>query len=562
MKIHEYAAKGDCNGVRCELARQVAVDARDERDYTPLMIAVENAASDEMFQLLVESGANVNSTTDDGEHTCLELAARTGNLSVAEYLLGCGADIHFQAPKGYSILLNTVFALHDNERLVPMIELLHRHGANSNSASEYGESPLSVASHLGRYDAVRYLLEIGTDPSSLCWTEFMRAVAIGTCDDVTNLLSARSVLHEQDRWDRTPWLLSIVARDLEKAKLLLAAGANINDQDRGGQTALMISATSGETAILLWLIEEGADVEATDGMGKTALMLAAQAGQTESVKLLLKNGADPYRQDEFGHSVISMATNEEIIPLLLAAGEDLNEIDTELKRKLLGLQDGEKLNVTQAEYKSGCRPRFGKSNPEIMNIPLWKEMVRSGVAAYNAKTQFGDAHNMAEPTWCFSRFGISFTELPDGRFVQIGGEHEDYYDPDFCIYNDVVVHERGGKFQIMGYPKEVFPPTDFHSATFVEGFIYIIGGLGYWGERAFGFTPIYRLNCRTWKMESLNSSGECPGWIYKHKASLTAPGFITIAGGKICKQVDGEEQHVLNEQNYRLDLKSLEWTRG
>jgi len=26
-------------------------------------------------------------------------------------------------------------------------------------------------------------------------------------------------------------------------------------------------------------------------------------------------------------------------------------------------------------------------------------------------------------------------QLPDGRLVSVGGEHEDYYDPDFCIYN-------------------------------------------------------------------------------------------------------------------------------
>ena len=48
---------------------------------------------------------------------------------------------------------------------------------------------------------------------------------------------------------------------------------------------------------------------------------------------------------------------------------------------------------------------------------------------------------MDGPVWCFSRFGTSLTELPDGRFVQIGGEHEDFYDPDFCIYNDVTVQK-------------------------------------------------------------------------------------------------------------------------
>jgi hypothetical protein len=36
------------------------------------------------------------------------------------------------------------------------------------------------------------------------------------------------------------------------------------------------------------------------------------------------------------------------------------------------------------------------------------------------------------------RFGQSLTFLPDGRAVQIGGEHVDFYYPVFCIYNDVL----------------------------------------------------------------------------------------------------------------------------
>ena len=76
------------------------------------------------------------------------------------------------------------------------------------------------------------------------------------------------------------------------------------------------------------------------------------------------------------------------------------------------------------------------------------------------------------------RFGQSLTLLPDGLAVQIGGEHEDYYDPDFCIYNDVFVHERDGSITIYGYPESAFPPTDFRTATLVGDSIYVIGSLG------------------------------------------------------------------------------------
>ena len=67
----------------------------------------------------------------------------------------------------------------------------------------------------------------------------------------------------------------------------------------------------------------------------------------------------------------------------------------------------------------------------------------------------------AAPGWCADRFGQSLTLLPDGRAVQVGGEHEDHYDPDFCIYNDVFVHGPDGDLAIYGYPADVFPPSDF-----------------------------------------------------------------------------------------------------
>jgi len=89
----------------------------------------------------------------------------------------------------------------------------------------------------------------------------------------------------------------------------------------------------------------------------------------------------------------------------------------------------------------------------------------------------------AGPTWSFDRFGQSVTEMPDGRTVYIGGEHEDHYDPDFCIYNDVAVKYPDGAVDFYCYRKSDFPPTDFHSASLVGKKIVIIGGLGYVEER-------------------------------------------------------------------------------
>ena len=100
--------------------------------------------------------------------------------------------------------------------------------------------------------------------------------------------------------------------------------------------------------------------------------------------------------------------------------------------------------------------------------------------AYQATQLLGGPSALeAGPGWCFDRFGQSTTVLPDGREVLIAGEHEDYYDPDFFIYNDVVVRAPDGKVAIYGYSKEAFPPTDFHTATLLPDSIVLIGSLGY-----------------------------------------------------------------------------------
>jgi hypothetical protein len=205
------------------------------------------------------------------------------------------------------------------------------------------------------------------------------------------------------------------------------------------------------------------------------------------------------------------------------------------------------------------RRRFGASNPEKMNFPFWRSMVTAGVNAWSAKDHFEDTEFERDEIFCFKRFGKSINELPDGRIIEIAGEHEDSYDPDFCIYNDVVAHHGDGTFDIFGYPKEVFPPTDFHPATLVGKFIYIIGSLGYYGERRYGATQVYRLNTETLAIEEVQTSGDNPGWISRHKATFRGGHKICIRGGKISVWNGAAEDYVDNPSDYVLNLDSFVW---
>jgi hypothetical protein len=293
-------------------------------------------------------------------------------------------------------------------------------------------------------------------------------------------------------------------------------------------------------------------------VGNSALIQAAQAGSAKCVALLLSAGANRRLVNEYSETAMSSATSVEVVRALQAAGDDIGQASTAMKRELMGLS-GSVFDVTAAQYDAGKHPRFGTANPEQIENSFWRGMVKSGWSAYEARSRFGDTTGMEKPVWCFSRFGSSFTELPDGRFVQIGGEHEDYYDPDFCIYNDIVLNSQPGEFCIFGYPEEVFRPTDFHSATYVNGYLYIVGGLGYHGKRIFGCTPVYRVSCETWSIQSVSTSGQNPGWIYEHNAHFVGPKRIVVTGGKVCSEQDSEEVHNENRSTYTLDLVTMLW---
>jgi len=205
----------------------------------------------------------------------------------------------------------------------------------------------------------------------------------------------------------------------------------------------------------------------------------------------------------------------------------------------------------------------GSDNPTEFFSEYRKEMIQSEESAWGRWRRVENPP--PSPIWCFQRFGESKTVLDDGRTVYIGGEHEAYYDPDFCIYNDVVVRDkRDGSIRIFLYPREVFPPTDFHSATLVDDEqIFILGCLGYSDERVLGRTPVYRLDCRTYAIHRVETTGDGPGRIWKHRALLVAyPGgtrAIRVSGGTTLVGLPWTTQR--NAYTYELDVDTLEWGR-
>lgn len=592
MSIHELVLRGDLAAVRAALAAGASLEAADAEGRTPLAMAVSSPDIDKrVLSVLLEHGADANarltpptvpqlaaemlaamqtlgldtSLWDKSEQelvvdSVLSYAARQAGAEQIRLLLEAGADVNYVNAGGYSVLTSAMFRppLEPVAQHLAVLNTLLDAGAPRNEVSRHGESALSVASQRGMFQAVLLLVERGADPRPLGWNALHLAVAAGDLEAVAARLDEGADLEQRDAWQRTPLLLAIQAGQRRIAELLLARGADRQAKGRCGQTAVMYAIHRDDAEMLRWLIAEGWDIEEFDDFGHFPLLEAARSNAIHCARVLIAAGATVAQATAHGSSPIKDATSGEMVELLVAAGVELSGTEPEMRQTLLGHDPAQPLGVPAEVYFRFRHHRFGEANPERMNNPLWDGLVRTRITAWACAQQFEEPDSDREAVWCFRRFGQSFTRLPDGRYVEIAGEHEDYYDPDFCIYNDVVVHRGQGQFDLYGYPEHVFPPTDFHSATLIWPHIYLIGNLGYVDERRPGETPVYRLSCESWSIERLDCSGQAPGWIHGHRAELREDGTILIRGGEI---LDGETgKMVANPRQFVFTPSTGSWS--
>nr|WP_297383047.1 ankyrin repeat domain-containing protein [uncultured Roseateles sp.] len=508
-----------------------------------------------------------NLPTHSNPSPSLRELLRAGTLAEIQAAIGAGADVaSFRDEHGYDAMQTVTFgcgATRDDE-MPDLLRLLAAHGARLDGQSSHGESALSVLSRQCRFDAIRALLEIGAPEDLLAWTPLCREVAFGTLEDV-RLRAAHfpNELEEKDRWSRTPFVLALALGRLDVAEMLLQAGAGREPTDHVGRPPIFHAVMSGRTDVVRWLLERGAVVDATDHGGSTSLLDAVEADDHAMVDFLLSVGADP-NHEQVGFPALGCVESRAMAIRLMEAGADPSALRYEQQRLFLEATVAAASDPFEglglAEFERDRTRRFGQRNAQTMQVPFWVAMVRSGLTGYQAANRFGaDTFDRARPIWCANRIGQSLTLLPDGRVVQVAGEHEDGYDPDFCIYNDVFVHHPDGRLEIIGYPESLFPPTDFHTATLVGDRIIVIGSLGYQDGRVYGTTPVFALSIDDWRIEHISVSGEGPGWIHKHRAILVGNGEIAVIGGKVLSQVGDEEISTINTRSFTLDLAARRW---
>jgi len=158
LTIHDAATLGDFGRVKQLVAQDSElVNSLSGDGFTPLGLAAFTGRL-EIAEFLLAQGAEVNrASEDDNKFTALTGAVANGNAAVVKLLLMHGADPnHLYEGGQFSPLLEAAA-----EGKVGIVDLLIRHGANVNMKSTDGKTPLGIARQNGHTAVVEALESAG-----------------------------------------------------------------------------------------------------------------------------------------------------------------------------------------------------------------------------------------------------------------------------------------------------------------------------------------------------------------------------------------------------------------
>ena len=231
----------------------------------------------------LDAGVNVNARRQRDGKTPLHLTAWFAQTNMAELLIAKGADINSLSDNGETPLDQKTY--YKNEKYKVYYSLLRKHGAK--------HSTINKALAAGNPEALKELIADGADVHARDdWmnTPLHEAVRvrIKSKEFIELLISAGADVNAKNKDDDTS-LHFAASRDYKPVQLLLSAGADVNAKDKDGDTPLHRAAKNDHKEIAELLIAKGANVNA-NRRGGTPLDLAIEYRCPDTADLLRKHG--------------------------------------------------------------------------------------------------------------------------------------------------------------------------------------------------------------------------------------------------------------------------------
>ncbi|KAK1142054.1 hypothetical protein N8T08_008260 [Aspergillus melleus] len=366
--------------------------------------------------ILLETGANTE-LLNKGK-TPLQTALQAGRPDAYEIclwcdeafdiLLGCGADVNSSSAQGEMSPLQNAL---ESKRDVSIVQRLLDHGASVK------DKPVVASAITGQNPAaLELLLKAGADPNVMYTTkEFYQANkpetplkhAAGKSETLMEVLLAYGADPHHPLYDGTSSVLHEICALNARVTPIAKAGYGIETRDKNGQTPLLRACIFGEYHFRLArsprneessaveLIRAGANVNAIDDLGSTALHYAICSGLDKVVMELLNHAASSTARNNHGltplHSALTGLTNLSEPP-----EEDYHIPSTQMVRQLLAkgadplepLPDGRTALhciipglMQNSEEERPARKALGKQNETDVSFLDYKELYQTFVDA-------------------------------------------------------------------------------------------------------------------------------------------------------------------------------------
>lgn len=285
--ILEAAAKKDWGKAKELLSTGTAVDTKDERGRTILMLAAFQN-NQEIFDMLIAKGADPNAKSLEGE-TPLLMAAKAGNKQMVDYLVEKGADPLAKDNFGRTTLMYA--AASGN---VELVKFFLAKGAEINALDKYNQNALVFAVRENRTDAAKFLLGKGAQVNIVKpMTEEEKKALEEAKKKAEKERKIKEAVYNQteEKRDKTVLFWAVEHGNLELVKLLVAKGAPVLVKDVKKRVETIIYETGkGDIEKTEEVVEETIRTAYERGQ-KNLLMYAAEGGHLEVLKFLVSKGA-------------------------------------------------------------------------------------------------------------------------------------------------------------------------------------------------------------------------------------------------------------------------------
>jgi len=314
------------------------LDSQDKDGLTALMLCAQSGCKD-LCALAIEKGAGIDVQDANGE-TALLKAAYSHSEEVAKFLINSGVSLDLISNKGTTALMQ--FAengwqdlcklaitkganadLQDNNKDTAFVKFISEgwqdvcflaieNGVNVNTTDRDEETALIKFASKGWQEVCELAIQKGAMvqiPDKNNETPLMKFAAHGWQNVCALAIEKGASVNSQDNNHETALMKAAANNNLEVSELLIQMGAELDLQETvHGYTALIWATKQADKAVCSLLVEKGAKLDIQDNDGSTALHQAVRRSDAELCQLLIEKGAQLDIQDNNGSTALFLVT--------------------------------------------------------------------------------------------------------------------------------------------------------------------------------------------------------------------------------------------------------------